>query len=190
MLAHFDKIRALAEWLLYRYDASLQWGAADPRRGIVAGGDEGDGFVAHYESYGATPLQHKYSCSSNAWRGFLDAGAMWRTIGVATHRADVAAHAAALLAAAPKLYEALQTSLARTTLPTGNPRAPRCVPTGADPPLDAADPPTGCLGDFRGIPELNPNPSPKPNPNASPKPSPNPNPSPNQAYLSSCTLRR
>jgi hypothetical protein len=49
----------------------------------VAGGDEGDGFVAHYESYGATPLQHKYSCSSNAWRGFLDAGAMWRTIGAA-----------------------------------------------------------------------------------------------------------
>ena len=68
---------------LTRYEASLQWGEADPRHGIVAGGDEGDGFVAHYESYGATPLQHKYSCSSNAWRGFLDAGAMWRTIGAA-----------------------------------------------------------------------------------------------------------
>ena len=59
VLAHFGKIRALAEWLLYRYEASLQWDATDPRHGIVAGGDEGDGFVAHYESYGATPLQHK-----------------------------------------------------------------------------------------------------------------------------------
>ena len=41
VLAHFGKIRALAEWLLYRYEASLQWGETDPRHGIVAGGDEG-----------------------------------------------------------------------------------------------------------------------------------------------------
>ena len=35
-----------------------------------------------------------------------------------------------------------------------HPRAPRCVPTGADPPKQAGDPPVGALGDFRGIPEL------------------------------------
>ena len=64
--------------------------------------------MAHYESYGATPLQHKYSCSSNAWRGFLDVGGMWRAVGAAARRADVTRHAAALLEAAPKLYDALQ----------------------------------------------------------------------------------
>ena len=32
----------MAEWLLYRYDMSLQWPKDDPRHGIVAGGDEGE----------------------------------------------------------------------------------------------------------------------------------------------------
>ena len=54
VLTHYDKIRSLAEWLLYRYEASLRWGVADPRRGIVAGGDEGDGFVAQYAPQAAT----------------------------------------------------------------------------------------------------------------------------------------
>lgn len=150
LLGHFEKARQLARWLLYRYEMSLHWAEDDPRHGIIAGGDEGDGFVAFYETYGSTPLEHKYSCSSNAYRGFADIGLTWRAIGERTGRKDVAAHADELLEAAPKLLAALQASLKRTTVPTSNPRAPRCVPTGAD----ASDPPTGCLGDFRGIPEL------------------------------------
>ena len=145
------QVKAMAEWLLYRYEMSLQWPKDDPRHGIVAGGDEGDGFVAHYESYGATPLQHKYSCTSNVWRGFVDAAAMWRQVAKATGRADVGAHAAALAESAPKLYEALQASLAKTTWETGNPRAPRCVPTGADDPGEG-NPPIGCLGDCTPLP--------------------------------------
>jgi len=150
ILRHFGKIRQMARWLLYRYDMSRRWPEDDPRHGIVAGGDEGDEFVAYYETYGAAPLQHKYSCSGNVYRGFLDIGLMWQAVGKTAARADVQAHAEELLAAAPKLLAALQVSLNRTTVATGNPRAPRCVPTGADP----SDPPVGCLGDFRGIPEL------------------------------------
>ena len=50
-----------------------------------------------------------------------------------------------------KLYEALQASLAKTTWETGNPRAPRCVPTGADDPGEG-NPPIGCLGDCTPLP--------------------------------------
>ena len=155
MIEHFGKARALARWLLYRYEMSLQWAEGDPRRGIVAGGDEGDGFVAFYESYGDMTLEHKYSCTSNTYRGFVDIGELWQRLGAKTGRADLTAHANELLAAAPKLLSALQTSLKLTTWSTGNPRAPRCVPTGADvSATDPKSPPTGCLGDFRGIPEL------------------------------------
>ena len=48
---------------------ALQWPVGDPRRGIVAGGDEGDTFIGYYESYGKQTLAHKYSCHSNAYRG-------------------------------------------------------------------------------------------------------------------------
>jgi len=150
MLAHFGKARALAQWLLYRYESSLGFPKDDPRHGIVAGGDEGDGFVGFYESYGDMQLEHKYSCTANAWRGIADIGAMWAKVGAAAARADVTAHAEELLAAAPKMYADLQASLSRTIYETGNPRAPRCVPTGSNP----STPPVGCLGDFRGIPEL------------------------------------
>ena len=57
MLGHFGKARALARWLLYRYEMTLQWPEDDPRHGIIAGGDEGDGFVAHYETYGKAWLE-------------------------------------------------------------------------------------------------------------------------------------
>jgi hypothetical protein len=154
LLRHFGRVRALARWLLYRYEMSLQWPQGDPRRGIVPGGDEGDGFVGIYETYGDTPLPHKYSCTANVWRGFDDVGRMWRRIGAAAGRADVSAHADELLQAAPALLAALQASLNATIFDTGIPRAPRCVPTGADPPATPADPPTGALGDFRGSPEL------------------------------------
>ena len=99
-------------------------------------------------------FEYKYSCTSNVYRGFDDIGTLWKEIGVATGRADVSAHATELLAAAPQMLQALQTSLALTVMPTGKPRAPRCVPTGASASASGLSPPTGCLGDFRGIPEL------------------------------------
>ena len=65
MLSHFAKARALARWLLYRYELSLGWKEGDPRRGIVAGGDEGDGFVAHYEKYDLAGM-FEYKCARAA----------------------------------------------------------------------------------------------------------------------------
>ena len=154
MLGHFDKAKVLAEWLLYRYAMSVtNWPASDPRHGVVAGGDEGDGFVAFYETYGKTPLSHAYSCTSNTYRGFTEIGQMWRQIGHATGRKDVSAHADKLLDAAPRVLDALQASLNKTTQPTTNPRAPICVPSNADP-SPAGSPAGGCLGDFRGYNEL------------------------------------
>ena len=152
MLEHFHKARALAEWLLYRYNRSVQlFPATDPRHGIIAGGDEGDTFVGYYETYGNTPLQHQYSCTANAYRGFEDAGLMWQRIAKETHRQDIAAHAAELLGAAPLVLAAFRASLSKTTVPTGNPAAPRCIPTGAPNPGESG---VGCMGDFRGFPEL------------------------------------
>lgn len=151
MVEHFAKARSLAEWLEYRYNMSRSsYPATDPRHGITAGGDEGDGFVGYYESYGATPLQHQYSCAANVYRGFLDAGEMWVSVGTAADRSDIVAHGQSLLATAPEMLSDIQASLAKTVFPTGNPRAPRGVPTGADP----SEPPVGALGDFRGFPEL------------------------------------
>lgn len=157
MLRHFGRARALAEWLLYRFERALATfpDPADPRHGIVAGGDEGDTFVGFYETYGKMPLGHRYSCHANVYRGFVDAGEMWKRVGAAAGRSDVVAHADELLTAAPKLLAALNASLNRTIYPTHDPRAPRCVPTGADPPAKPADPPPSCsYGDFRGYPEL------------------------------------
>ncbi|KOO26820.1 tat (twin-arginine translocation) pathway signal sequence domain protein [Chrysochromulina tobinii] len=157
MLTHFGKVRALAQWLLYRYQQSLadHPDPADPAHGILGGGDEGDGFVSIYETYGKQELPHYYSTTANAVRGFEDAGLMWRTIGQATGRLDVMDHADELLTAAPQARAKLLASIAKKIYVTGNPRAPRCVPTIADPPTpDDYGMPGGCLGDFRGYPEL------------------------------------
>ena len=65
----------------------------------------------------------------------------------------------ALLHAAPQMRSQMQASLNKTIIATHiEPRAPRCVPTGADPrPFGeggAPPMPWGCYGDFRGYPEL------------------------------------
>ena len=44
-----------------------------------------------------------------------------------------------LLATAPKVLSSLQASLNKTIIPTGNPRAPRCVPSGADPAVNSVN---------------------------------------------------
>ena len=103
---------------------------------------------------GQMRLGHKYSTHANAYRGIEDIGRMWSVVGKSHGRSDVEQHAAELLAAAPRMRQLLQASLHKTIKPTGNPRAPFCVPTSADPPNPPSDPPMGCLGDFRGYPEL------------------------------------
>ena len=133
MLSHFNKARSLARWLLYRYEMSLQWPVDDPRHGIVAGGDEGDGFVAFYETYGNQTLQHQYSCTSNVYRGFADIGLMWRELGESTKRADVKTHADELLEAAPKLLAALKVSHPRPTSHPPHAAPPYLTPTPRPP---------------------------------------------------------
>jgi hypothetical protein len=65
MLGHYQKAKALADWLLYRWQHSLEeYPSSDPRHGIPPGGDEGDGFIAifagHPGSHGgyANQLSH------------------------------------------------------------------------------------------------------------------------------------
>jgi len=65
----------------------------------------------------------------------------------------VAAHATELLKVAPEARAQLQASLKKRIYTTDNPRAPRCVPISADEPPPGSLP-GGCLGDFRGYPEL------------------------------------
>ena len=151
MLKHFGKAKAMAEWLLYRYQMSLSQHPSpdDPVHGILPGGDEGDGFVGIYETYGDHELPHVYSTTANAIRGFSDIGLMWKAIGEKTGREDVAAHATELLKVAPEARAQLQASLKKRIYTTDNPRAPRCVPISADEPPPGSLP-GGCLGDFRG----------------------------------------
>ena len=66
------------------------------------------------------------------YRGFTEIGKLWVRLGNATGRADVSTHGAQLLATAPKLIAAMHRSLNQTTVETGNPAAPRCLPTVAD----------------------------------------------------------
>lgn len=158
LLTHFDKIKALAEWLLYRYETSLKNfpDAADPRHGIVEGGDEGDGFVAHYEKYGSTPLQHMYACAANTYRGLTDMARVWEAVAKVTPGTQgemIAQHAKELNDAAVTMLPQIQRSINKTTFETGNPRAPRCIPSGADP-APAGGTAAGVLGDFRGYNEL------------------------------------
>ena len=155
-LRHYARARKHAEWLLYRVEMATRDhpDPSDPRHGIVAGGDEGDTFVGYYETYGQMELGHKYSCHANVLRGFIDIGAMWKAVGKAAGRADVTTHGTALLAAAPRMASNLEASLNKTIRQTASQRAPRCVPTSADPPPTPSAPPIGCLGDFRGYPEL------------------------------------
>lgn len=157
LLAHFSKIKIFAEWHLYRYESSLHDYPAtsdDPRRGIVAGLDEGDTFVGYYESYGNKTLPHLYSGAINVYRGILELGRVWEKIaakGAGSMSEEIAKHAKELSSVAPAMLEQIQSSLDQTTYATGNPLAPRCVPSGADPtkPL-----PEGAKGDFRGFNEM------------------------------------
>ena len=137
MLSHFEKARALGDWLLNRHNLSLTYPADDPRHGIPAGNDEGDTFIGTEYDDG-THWLHYYASAAESYRGFMELGAVWERIGRTVARDDVAAHGAELLAAAPLLRRALHASLNLTTQATGNPAAPRCVPTVADPRSDNA----------------------------------------------------
>ena len=55
-LAHFDKAKALAEWLIARRNESLRYATSDPRYGIPPGVDEGDDFKVQYVHQ--TPQSH------------------------------------------------------------------------------------------------------------------------------------
>ena len=133
MLGHFGKAKALAEWLLYRYNQSLAFPQTDPRHGIPAGDDEADTFIGYqYTDASENVLPHFYSSAAEMYRGFSEIGAMWERIGRSAGRQDVAAHGAQLLATAPKLFAALHRSLNETTVETGNAAAPRCLSTVAD----------------------------------------------------------
>ena len=120
MLSHYKKAKALADWLVYRWELSLEaYPASDPRYGIPPGLDEGDGFIAifagHPGSHGgyANQLSHMYSCAGGIYRGLLGIGTMWSRVGVDHGRTDVAAHGAQLLSVAPKLRAAMQVSWTR-----------------------------------------------------------------------------
>ena len=146
LLAHFDKAKALAEMLLARRNASLQFPSTDPRYGMLAGADDAvhpDAPLGDTMS-GAAPPQHFYASAAEAYRAFAELGRVWVRIGGAAARDDVAAHGAVLLKTAPLLYRDLHASLNRTVARVG---AQRCWATTAE----ATQPSTPT---FRGYAEL------------------------------------
>lgn len=52
ILGHYKKVKALADWLAYRWQASItDYTPQDPRYGIPPGLDEGDGFIAIFAGH-------------------------------------------------------------------------------------------------------------------------------------------
>ena len=158
LLQHWHKVKALADLLVYRWQASLsEYPSSDTRYGIPPGLDEGDGFIAifagHPGSHGgyANQLAHMYSCAGGIYRGLEDIGRIWLEVGKKTGRADVTAHGSELLAIAPKLRAAIQTSISKTSwkLPNGR----QCIPNNADRGLPNVN--SSCTdGGGRSYPEL------------------------------------
>ena len=146
LLEHFDKAKALAEWLLARRAESLTHGPADPRYGIPAGVDEGDDFKVQY-LHKMGYQSHWYASAAAAYRAFAELGRVWVQVGKAAARPDVAAHGAKLLQMAPLLYRDLHTSLNRTVNTTTSP-GHRCYPHRAD----GVGTYPGC--NFRSYPEM------------------------------------
>ena len=77
LLSHFEKIKALAEWLLLRYTKSLEFPSDHPSHGIPAGDDEADTYIGCKTALdpsmpcwcclhllALTLLHHSHSCHS------------------------------------------------------------------------------------------------------------------------------
>jgi hypothetical protein len=140
MLSHFDKAKALGDWLLFRFNKSQEFPPSHPSYGIPSGDDEADTYIGYmYSDASHTSLPHFYSAAAEMYRGFTEIGALWTRIGRAAARPDVAAHGAQLLGAAPKLFSALHRSLNMTTVETNNSAAPRCLSTVSDGPPGKCD---------------------------------------------------
>ena len=129
LLRHFEKAKAMAEWLIARRETTLSYGAADPRYGMMPGVDEGDDFKVQYLHQ--TPQSHWYSAVAEAYRAFTELGQIWVSVGKMAARGDVAEHGAELLKLAPTLYHDLHASLNKTVNTTASP-GHRCYPHRAD----------------------------------------------------------
>ena len=132
LLRHFDKAKAMADWLMARRNAStLAFDPADPRHGILPGTDEGDDYKVQYAHQ--SPQSHWYAANAEAYRAFTELGQVWVEIGVAANgtRQDVTAHGETLLRVAPLLYHDLHRSLNLTMNTTASP-GHRCYPHRAD----------------------------------------------------------
>jgi hypothetical protein len=86
LLRHFEKAKTLAGFLLARHAASLQYGSADPRYGIPAGGDD-----ALHSAQPLSDLQqgtaeppHWYATAAELYRACVEMGKVWATIGTLT----------------------------------------------------------------------------------------------------------
>ena len=129
LLAHFEKAKAMASWLMARRTASLQYGPDDPRHGIPPGTDEGDDFKVQYTHQ--TPQSHWYASAAEAYRAFTELGPVWVAVGRGAARRDVVAHGEELLAVAPLLYRDLHASLNMTATRAAR-GGGRCWPAAAD----------------------------------------------------------
>jgi hypothetical protein len=76
LLTHFDKAKALGEWLVNRQKISLAYPADDPRHGIPAGNDEGDTYIGTMYANSEEWL-HYYASAAECHRAFMEMGEVW-----------------------------------------------------------------------------------------------------------------
>ena len=125
MLGHFQKAKAVADFLAMRRSLTLGYPVDDPRYGLLPGDDEADNYNRLY--FHQDTSLHFYSSIAEFYRACVEMGSAWQAIGIAENRADVAAHGSELLTLAPLLYRDLHSSLNRTVSTTSS--GSRCYPS-------------------------------------------------------------
>jgi hypothetical protein len=122
LLRNFAKAKSLAELLIARRDASLQYSKNDPRYGIPHGGDDAlhsDVPLNQRMNHDIQP-KHWYASAAELYRAFTEMGKVWSAIGKDTQRKDVAAHGEKLLQLSPEIYKELHMSLNKTVTATSS----------------------------------------------------------------------
>jgi hypothetical protein len=125
LLQHFERAKAVAEFLTMRRSLTLGYPRDDPRYGLLPGDDEADNYNRLY--FHQKPSLHFFASTAEFYRACMELGAVWQSIGKAVSRPDVATAGAELLKLAPLLYHDLHTSLNRVVNITASP-GDRCYP--------------------------------------------------------------
>lgn len=116
LLQHSSKLLDVCTMLLDRRDASLDLPRSDPSYGMMRGADESDEVFTEWRR-GGTELPH-LSFSLEAWRGFVEIGPIWSSLGRVHGKPDLVAMGARLLNVSGPLLADVYAAIDKSTVPS------------------------------------------------------------------------